>query len=218
MSIRISIFDFFSYTIPGFFYIFTFWHLDHCFFNFIHLPWQENYKLDFYGFILLLVLAFIFGLIMDRIVYICWWKRFANFIKEKTFDSIINQYSDRKLNLKLNEYLLYRTYVANNNKEFGDMIDRYDATAIMLQNISFSIFILGIVEIAMSVKHFLQLSSLILSFLLFAFSILSIIEAKKYRSWAITGVLNFMITSNISFESIVEKKRIVEKRHREKGL
>lgn len=205
MNIKLSVHDFFSNTIPGLFYISIV-----IYFNKMIL--HNNYPITISNFniyivAIILIIAFVLGLIMDRVVNICWWNLFTKSIREKVLQEIKLRYFDLEIKLSVSHYLLYKRYINNNNQEYYEIIDRYDANATLLKDISFSSLLFAIIELIYIFLNGFDIYHFSIFLIAIFFTVISLLEAIKYRKWAIINVFDFVISSNLSFNKLVFKRK-----------
>lgn len=202
MSVKISVFDFFSFTIPGLICEFLFYYIDLQFFNNIYFKKIVNFEINIYYISILIILAYLLGLILDHIVNFFWFEFFTKSIKEKTLSNIIANHNALKNELDPSYYLFYRTHVLIKDKEYFEKVDRYDAISILLKSTSFVLLMLSITELVVAFKYFFSFHHFILAIMIFVFSILSLYGAKKYRIWAIGNIYSFILTNNMNVEQL----------------
>lgn len=151
MSISIGIYDFFSYTVPGLIYLLVVYDV----FNLFHPIKAEIDKLGdaplWGGLILLVIFAFLVGHIFDSISHRLWYRLFyrggSQVRAYNTFLKIIG------VNASFNphQWTILLGAIRHNDAQLADAIDRNKATSIMLRNISFALFLLGVVFIAQAI-------------------------------------------------------------------
>ena len=207
MSIKIGIFDFFSYTIPGTLYLGLLWYTDQVFLNGQHTSCLSRFTDNIIFISILLVLSYLTGLLLNRIVYSVWWKPFSKNLNELAFKNLTIKYETVRVLIKLNpsHYYLYRVCVSLGNNELSEKIDRYDALAVLLMNTSFVLFLFSMANLIFFLLCGLKIESLFSTLIILLTSFLAIIEAKRQRTWALKLVYNYMITQKYILNRNIKK-------------
>jgi hypothetical protein len=199
MSIKLSIFDFFSFTIPGLLCEALFYYIDIQFFKNAFFGVIKNFGISIYSAAIIIVLAYIMGLVIDQVANVCWWNIFSKKMIEKKLKDILKNYDSFKIKLNPSFHLLYKTYVAQKDKAYLERIDRYDATSILLKSTSFILLIFSLIEIIVTMKYFFSIFHFIAAIIFLCISVIALLGAKKYKSWAIGEVYFYIIAENLNF-------------------
>jgi hypothetical protein len=145
MSITIGFYDFFSYTVPGILYLYTFNQL----LGLIKFPQLcvGEFRLDIGTVLLGLVLSYVAGSLLDTFAY-RWYLLFHKFkVEQKVIDNLKKSLPDLKIDFTVHDRRLIFSFIKHNNLELAEYIDKFKALSIMLQNISFGLFLFSIVQI-----------------------------------------------------------------------
>lgn len=170
MSITVSIYDLFAYTIPGILYLFTFNELARALgvahFDIAQIQsWQSL--------LLLAIVAYISGQIMDQICNRVWvrlWYRKS--APERAFDDLQRRYPN-KANFKPTQWSILFTILRHEDHPTADTVDRIIATSIMFRNISFGLLLFGVLEFYYAFRFVFSLPDLLFAVVVFLASIVS---------------------------------------------
>ena len=195
MSIKIGIYEFFAYTIPGIIYLSvgTYFLLV---FDQIQLNAQilKDLPLSVYG--LLLLTAYIIGLLMDPVVKNVWYNRFFVprdkshkdvDIVEVVYGAMLNKgkFSEPKIHPRY--WFSVLAYLYKENPELASSVDRFNASRIMLRNVSFVLAIVALVEFVRGFVMRDYLWAITSSGSLLIFAIIAGRESAKYHRRSFTS-------------------------------
>lgn len=184
MSIRVGLYDFFAYTLPGIFYIaiITFW------LNTIGLLVIDFSVLKDFSLEVLFVFVgagYITGLIIDPIAY-----RLMRFFNSRNsdaakaaYDEFTQQHSWVNLNYEANDWNILLRAVKSVSMEAAVDVEQHNVAFIMLRNISFA-FVLCLISSV--IYYFVVLPNiwaLGLGFLFLIMAILAMRRSKIRRDW-----------------------------------
>lgn len=137
MSIRVGLYDFFAYTLPGIFYlgIIVFWLIATGVFA-VDLPSLK----DSWGAITFAVIAtgYIIGLLLDSLAY-RWMRLFQSRNRDATkvaFDEFTQRHSWVKLNYEPKDWRILLRAVKSVSLEAATDVEQHNVAFIMLRNIS----------------------------------------------------------------------------------
>jgi len=145
MSITIGIYDFFSYTVPGMIYLVV---------AYATLNLFRPITVDLHGvsdaiiwgsIILLVLLSFLVGHLFDFISHRLWYRLFYRGNSQARAYEKFTKITGVKAAFNPREWTVLLGVIRHNNLQLSDAIDRNKATSIMLRNISYALFLLGIV-------------------------------------------------------------------------
>ena len=189
MSIRIGIYDFFAYTIPGVFYLmiagFTV-----AAFGLAPLDWGAVNSLAFFAVIVLVGAGYVAGMILDSIAY-RWMQLYLGRNTDQrrdAFDAFAKHNPQLKLNFSASDAELLLHILKEEAAEATSTIEMYNATGIMLRNISLGLAVLSLIFIAYYFIITPYLWNLLLAATCAILSYLSIERCRKRREWFYNSV------------------------------
>lgn len=151
MSISIGIYDFFSYTVPGMVYLlvaYLAWNL----FGPVNVDLSKfNDALLWGGLIMLVLFAFLIGHIFDSVSHRVWYRLYyRSGSQERAYDQF-SKIVGVKASFNPHQWTILLAAIRHNDAQLADTIDRNKATSIMLRNISFALFLLGVVFVLQAI-------------------------------------------------------------------
>jgi len=181
MTVKISIYDFFANTIPGAFYLTTIAYVCSSF-GLIAIDFQALSGFSLIQALVIAVAAYILGIIIDPIAGL-WYRLF----KPKNISSVVleefrSSHSNLCLKFQDKDWPVLLAYLRRVNAGAVDNIERFNATNIMMRNISFDFAILSLVEVIQFFRT-ASLWHLVLGLALIAASVISIQRAVKFARW-----------------------------------
>jgi len=215
MSIKIGIYEFFAYTIPGIVYLSAGVYFL-CAFDKIQLSIQSWKDLPLAIYALLLLAAYILGLLMDPIAKGVWYNRF--FVpKDKSrkdadtaeivYDAMLDKFPEPKIHPRYWYSML--VYLYKENPELASSIDRFNASRIMLRNVSFALVVSAFVEFVWGLVMQDYLWAVASFALLLIFAVIAGKESAKYHRWFYQGILQAAFVSEVKipdYLGVVEKE------------
>ena len=200
MSLRIGIYDFFAYTIPGFVHFILFAYLANLF-NIVDKI--DIYKISIAHLIIVSGFAFVLGLVFDPLSDKLWFSLFkTKHSKEKAIQEMTRRYPEFNLNIKPDDWILFLDYIKNRNLDLGFEFDNINAQSKMMRNISFGLLLFGlsfIVNLILDFKVILIFSPIIC----FLFSIVLILKAKKFYDWYYCFIFEAIISEQIQLDKYI---------------
>lgn len=192
MSVRIGLYEFFSYTVPGAIYLMIAAYTA-VLFNFVQFELQDINDTSFFLALILAGIAYVVGLILYPVTG-PWMRLFLpSDIQRFAYFRFSNRYSHFELNFQPEDAPILLDVVKLRSTDLGWDIERNNATSAMLAQISFGLFLLTLVN-AIYCVVFTTVPILVWAALIcLVFSIIAGRESAKYRRW-------FFMTS---FESTV---------------
>lgn len=182
MSIKIGIYAFFSYTIPGGIYSMLLLFLG---MQYKFLPFELTMaKISIFQTILFVLISYILGLLFELLSEKI-WVRFFNpkNIPEISLKRFKQKHPDIKLNLKSEDWPIYLAFIRHNNLNESSEIEMNNATCIMLRNISFSFLLFSILILINLIIIKFSLLNLSVSLILLFFSLLAVKQGQRFCSW-----------------------------------
>jgi len=203
MSIKISIYDFFAYTIPGGFYLFTIAYACSVF-GLITFDFQALADLSIIQVLLIAASAYVVGLLIDRIAAI-WYRLF----KPKNFPQVVLDefkavHTDFEFKFQGRDWPILIAYLRREN--IDPIPDRFNATHIMLKNIGFNFVALAAIEAVQFIRTGFLLWYLISCFALLVFSIIAGRQAARFNKWFYTSIYEAIIARSLEQADLLIKK------------
>jgi hypothetical protein len=181
MSVSLSLYDVFSNIVPGLIYLFAINELLRAFGK----SQVDLLQASTSGQILFITLiAFVLGQLFTPFTYEWWYRLFVKryedtFALEKT----ISRFPELKINFRPTDTELLLSVIQSRDKVVAERIEGYRANAIMMRNISFGLFLMGLVELTRFFISQYVLSFLGIALLCFLFSRVAIRGASRFYEW-----------------------------------
>jgi len=191
--IRFGIYDAFSYTIPGGFYIVTFLYLS-VVFGAVSIDISALNQLVLAQIIVFAMLSYITGLLLDPVArkWFFWF-----FDKGGNPDKIaleeINSVSHLKVNPDNANWAILLDFIRIQQSGNPESFERFNATNIMLRNISFSLFLASLATFVLVFRTTFYFWNIVLAVGLLLLSILAAREAARFRLWYYAGIYQHII-------------------------
>jgi len=180
MSIKLGIYDFFAYMIPGGIAIAAF-----LFILINHFGLIVDYtQLSATHILLFGILSYLCGYVVDAVSGRIW----LNFFYPKNhFEKTINEFNERnpfiKVSLKTMDWYIVFTYIKKQSIEIADTIDKLNAQSKMLKNSGFGSLIFSIILLVEFFYSNYQINNLLLSIACLVIAIILAKQAVKFRTW-----------------------------------
>lgn len=206
MSIRIGIYDFFAYTIPGALYLIAVGYLA-TIFGLAALNFQWLANLAGLQVLALAMFAYIGGLIVDPIA-MRWSHLFrARDLSGIKLDEFKKAHPDLDVKFKASDWPLLFAYIRRLNADLGSEIDKHNATNIMLRNVSFGLALLAVCEAIQFVVSNFYIWHAILCVSLVAMSIIAVRKSIRYAGWFYSGIYETVAAGSLEATDFVTARR-----------
>jgi len=192
--IKFGLYDAFSYTIPGGFYLATFLYMG-VVFGAVTIDFATLNDLVLTQIIVLAILAYVMGLLFDPLArkwHFGVFERDSSAVSKKELEEI-NAISHLKIKPERANWPILVSFIRNQQYGDSDSFERFNATNIMLRNISLSLFLAGIATIVLVFQTHFYIWNIILAVGLFIFSILAGTQASRFRKWYYQGIYQNII-------------------------
>ena len=202
MSVTISIYDFFAYTIPGALYLFTLLHACTVF-GFSELDWS-SLDLSLVQVIIATGLAYILGLIFDplaRLVYERVFKRKS--LRELAFQEFQQRHSSLETRMQSQDWPVLLTYIKRESIDLALDIERHMASSIMLRNVSLGLISLSLVELVQFALT-LWFPHLLVAIATAVSSFVAGKESRKYGGWFFSSIFQAIASHSLQVSSLIE--------------
>lgn len=205
MSIQVGIYDFFARAIPGGFYIIAT----------LYLSWTlglvrfdvDSTNLTFIQLIIFVFSAYIIGFVMDTLANKLWARFFkSDNSPEVALNSFKEKHDDLDILFKSKDWAILLANIRVKNLQLAGEIDKYNATQIMMRNISFGFLFLVLAEVILLIQG-KSIFHVISGVLFLIFSIIAMRLSIKFSRWFY--ILIFETTSSycLDVENLVKRKQ-----------
>jgi len=203
MSVRIGIYDFFAHTIPGGFYGIIVVYLLHTI-GFITID-INSINLSFTHWIIFAFSAYISTLIIDPLSHTLW----ARFFRPENnagveLDKFKNNHRELRIDFKSEDWPILLAYIQKEKIEMADVIEKYNATQIMLRNVSFGFLLLVLVEGVQLVQS-PSLAHISLGVMFLLFSIMSMRQSVKFGNWFYSSMYETIVAYTLNPSELVSR-------------
>jgi hypothetical protein len=186
--IKFGLYDVFSYTIPGGFYIVTFLYMS-IVFDAVDLDISMLNELVLTQIIIIAILSYISGLLIDPLAR-KWYFRFfdkGDDVNKMALEKI-NAVSHLKIRSANAHWPILISFIRNQQLSNPDSFERHNAANIMLRNISFSLFLASLATFVLVFRTNFYFWNIVLAVGLLLLSILGAKEAARFRKWFYNGI------------------------------
>ncbi len=186
MSITFGFYDFFSYTVPGILYILT---IDQFLrsFKFPNININDlgaNLVSAFVG----LVFAYVVGHLMEPIAF-RWYLLFnKNGAERKAINQFKNNYPDLEIAFDIQDRRILLSFIRHNDLQLAESIDQFKANSIMLENISFGLFLFAILEAVVTLLNGFSPIGVLVTIAALTFSFIAIKKSALFNQWYYSGI------------------------------
>lgn len=180
MSIRISIYDFFAYTIPGSVYLLVIAYVCSLF-GILHID-LSTFNPSFFQTLLIAGVAYVLGMIFEPIAK-AWYKLFKpKDLPDKALQKFQNERPHLAVEFRATDWPILLAYIRRENMELAEYIERDNAYNLMLRSLSLGLLLFGITQIiqfaiTLSVLHIVFGIALLLA------SVLSLKFSLTFAVW-----------------------------------
>lgn len=216
MSIKLGIYDFFAYMIPGGIAIAAFlFVLINRFGLIIDFTQLSATHILLFG-----ILSYLSGYVVDAISGRMWLDFFH---PKNLFEKTINEFNERnpsiKVSLKEMDWYIVFTYIKKQSIDIADTIDKLNAQSKMLKNSGFGAVIFSIIFLVEFFSSKYHVNNLLLSIACLVVAIILAKQAVKFRSWfyvsiyqSYVGIISepeFLPVKIIPKAKVTSKKKMV---------
>lgn len=215
MSITLSIYDVFANLLPGLLYLFAI----NEFIKSVGFTGMDSSALPASAQTIgILFLGYLLGHLFNALTYNGWYLLFyrdssrhdRNNMKSdsgKALQSLRNQYPDLDFGtfLPRDSDILFSALQVN-NKDLADRIEITRVTAIMMRNVSFGLFIFGMVELIYAVRD-ASLGNILAALACVVASRLALSQTAKYYHWFFKDVFRIASLYGKSLSEVILKLR-----------
>lgn len=205
MSISLSLYDIFSNAIPGLIYLLAFNEGLRVFGK----PHLEIMQVSTPGQIIyILLVAFILGHLFTSFTYEKWYRVFIKtYSDKKALEKIQSRFPELKLTFRPVDAQILFSVIQFRSKDLTDRLESHQANAIMMRNISFGLFLIGLVEL---IKFFLTnyaIGFLATTLLCFIASRIAIYAAVQFYDWFYEEIFRLSSIYGNTYLDVIRKFR-----------
>ena len=189
MSIRIGIYDFFSYTLPGILYIAIFL-FGLAIFNVMPIDGDLLAETSLFSLLILVTAGYFVGLLMDHIAY-RWLRLLKGGNKEARKNALENFHKNHpwiKLNVDIVDWSILFQAVKKESVDIALAVEQHNATSILLRNTSLGLALLATILFLFFVAVSTNIWNLFFALLSLLFSTIALKRCETRRRWFYTGV------------------------------
>jgi hypothetical protein len=206
MSIKLGLYDFFAFTIPGGLYILVINHL-FTIFGWIRVDFRFFNGLPVLQIFVLAVLAFIAGLLIDPVAQ-RWGRLFKpRGIAKKAYAEFAERYSHLEIKFQPEHWGVLLACIRRDNAEVGTVIERHNVMSTMLGNLSLGLAFLA----ALQIVEFMLVKFLTVHFVLFAtfaaLSLIAIRESAKFQLWFYLSIFDAVAARSLEISDLISLKQ-----------
>lgn len=186
MSLAVSIYDVFAFTIPGFLYLFTFNEL----LRILGYSNLDVVNINFSSYWLpIILLAYLTGHLMEFVSLRLWmrlWYRVPE--EERAYKKFMTIKPEEKIDFNPGQWDLLFAVIQREDRSTTERIDRIIALRIMLRNVSFGLFIFSLLNLYLSFQSTFSLMHFMEAIGIFALSLVSLRRADYYSILLYTSI------------------------------
>ena len=211
MSIKINLYDFFAYTVPGSLYLIATFYF--CLiFGVLNLDWQLIRETIKDQSLLLIILSYLAGFTFDPISRY-WYRRFAPLGLEKImFDVFRVAHPDINVKFTPSDWNILHAFIRRQNIEEYSEIEKFNANKVMLRNTSFSLLLMSILTLLRGVMTSFYIWDFAVAVLLLCLSLITGNQAAKFDKWFFLAIYETMAAYGIEASDFVPGKIASPKR------
>lgn len=198
MSIRIGLYDFFAYTIPGVFYLLVA-ATGLALFGVIAIDaidWATVTSTSLYVVLLFVGAGYIAGLLLDTIAYRLlrlFYKRNSDAVRI-ALNQTRRQYPWLQIEVQTSEWPMLLRAVKSKSLDAAADVEQHNVTSIMLRNISLGLVIASVLACSYWLLKERQVLVVIIALVLMGLAFLALRTSKTRRLWFYQGVFDAFIT------------------------
>lgn len=220
MPISLGIYDVFANLLPGVLYLFAINEILKAL-GAKHMQLtSETFTLESF---IILALGYLLGHIFNSFTYRLWFRLFFRYPRgydrsrgsekdssnpnEQVLSKLKKQYPDLHIKFSPRDMDLLFNAIQIKNKELADRIETTRANAIMMRNISFGLFLLGISGLINMIVQGFLLSYVGILLACWVGSAISLVQTWKYYEWFSKDVYLTAINYGSSVDEVIQKVR-----------
>jgi hypothetical protein len=205
MSVSLSLYDVFSNIVPGFIYLFAINEVLRAFGK----SQVDLLQASTSGQILFIILAaFVLGHLCTTFTYEGWYKLFVRRYDDKgALEKLISRFPELKIKFKPTDTELLLSIIQSRDRDVAERIEGHRANAIMMRNISFGLFLIGLVQLTKFFINYYAIGFLAIAILSFIFSRIAIRGAFRFYEWFYRDIFRISAIYGSTYLEVVKKFR-----------
>ena len=204
MSIRIGIYDFFAYTIPGTLYLIATVYICHTA-GLCTVDRQWLHSISTVEAILFALVGYVVGLLLDPLA-----KRWYGLFKPKNLskamlDEFVRKHPTFAIKFGGDDWYIVLSHLRRVSDETAYNIERLNATNILLRNVSFLSLILILTQVWRMIIQFSWIE-LILGIVFAISTLISAKEGVKYTKWFYSSQYESLAAYSVTAIDLIERR------------
>lgn len=205
MSVSLSLYDVFSNIVPGLIYLFAIQEL-------IKMFGKSNVdilQMSTSGQVLFIILiAFVLGHLFTTFTYEWWYRVFVKIYEDKSaLEKVKSRFPDLKLKFQPMDSELLLSVIQSHNKNMAEKIEGFRANAIMMRNISFGLFLIGLIELTNFFLNNFTIGYLVIVIACFVSSGIALRGAIRFYDWFYRDIFRVSSIYGSSYLEVIRKFR-----------
>jgi len=205
MSVSLSLYDVFSNIVPGLIYLFTIQEV-------IKLFGKSNVdilQMSTSGQVLFIILiAFVLGHLFTTFTYEWWYRVFVKAYEDTSaLEKVKSRFPDLKLNFRAVDSELLFSVIQSHNRTMAEKIEGFRANAIMMRNISFGLFLIGLVEFTNFFLNNFAIGYLVIVIVCFVSSGIALRGATRFYDWFYRDIFRVSSIYGSSYLEVIRRFR-----------
>ncbi len=205
MSVSLSLYDVFSNIVPGLIYLFAIQEL-------IKMFGKSNVdilQMSTSGQVLFIILiAFVLGHLFTTFTYEWWYRVFVKIYEDKSaLEKVKFRFPDLKLKFQPMDSELLLSVIQSHNKNMAEKIEGFRANAIMMRNISFGLFLIGLIELTNFFLNNFAIGYLVIVIACFVSSGIALRGATRFYDWFYRDIFRVSSIYGSSYLEVIKKFR-----------
>jgi hypothetical protein len=208
MSIRIGLYDFFAYTLPGIFYLLIAAY-GLAVFQFVKVDLSTLDSLSLFSFLVVVGAGYITGLLLDPMAY-----RWARFFQGRNreaakfaFEEFHSHHPWLELNFKPADWGILLRIIKSKSIEAAMDVEQHNVASIMLRNISLGLLLVSAIYLLFFFTVSTNIWNLILAGIFFSLSITAIRRSRLRRHWFYIAIFEAFAAHYLPQEKWIGNKR-----------
>ena len=216
MSVRIGIYDFFAYTVPGIFYILVIIY-GLTVFGFTRVDLNMINNISLFSIFVIIGAGYIVGLLLDFIAY-QWVKLFIGrngIARRQAFESFHKHHPWLELNFEVEDWTLLLSALKSKSTEGIMDIEMHNVVSIMLRNISLGLILVSAIFMMYFVFVNTNLWNLVFTVIAITFSRIAIDRCGMRRRWFYSGIFEAFVAFYVFQDESVGDRKYVKYKEKE---
>lgn len=214
MSIRIGIYDFFGYAIPGICYLaLTLYGIS--VFGYLNIDLTILVNLSLFSALIIVGAGYILGVLLDPIAYR--WKRLFYMRNSKTAELAYISFQERHpwliVNFAPTDWAILLRIIKDRSIEVAIDVELHNVASIMMRNISLGLIMLSMVYFLFYFAISAYLWNLVIASICIFLSIIALRRSQTRRKWFYLAIFEAFVAQNVSYTKWVHDRRCTQDVH-----